>query len=170
MVNLLDQLDISKKSVGINQRMLAALSPWMMKLAADRSRGAHPYFVRVEHTSRSREILGPSPLLIPEQAVVLNKNPIQAKEWARAFMAPYLRLPNYTNNLLRLGYTEDDFQHGGSNQLVDAIVAWGTPEDVLLRVGDHLNAGASSVCLRIVTDQPAPIPHSQMRDLTKSIG
>ena len=168
MVSYLDELD--GLGLGPEHRMLGALGPRMMELAADRSRGAHPYFVPVEHTRRSREILGPSPLLIPEQAVVLNEDPMQAREWARAFMSLYLRLPNYTNNLLRLGYTEADFQHGGSDQLVDAIVAWGTPEDVLLRVGDHLNAGASSVCIRIVTEEPAPSPHSQMRDLAKSIG
>jgi probable F420-dependent oxidoreductase len=163
MVDYLDQLD--HLHLGSRHRMLAALGPRMLKLAADRSMGAHPYFVPVEHTRLAREILGPSRLLVPGQAIVLNSDPTIARQWARAFAATYLQLPNYTNNLMRLGYSEDDFTHGGSDRLIDAIVAWGTPEDVLRRVSEHLNAGASSVCLRVVTDESAPIPHTQMRVL-----
>jgi len=160
MVDYLNQLD--HLQVGNTNRMLAALGPRMLKLASERSMGAHPYFVPVEHTRQAREILGPQPMLVPEQAIVLNTDPTIARQLARVFMAPYLQLPNYTNNLIRLGYTEDDFRGGGSDRLVDAIVAWGTPEDALLRVSEHLNAGASSVCLRVVTEEPAPIPHTQM--------
>jgi probable F420-dependent oxidoreductase len=165
MVEYLDQLD--HLNLGGAQVMLAALGPRMLKLAADRTMGAHPYFVPVEHTRQARAILGPSRLLVPEQAIVLNTDPTVARHWARAFMAPYLQLPNYTNNLQRFGYTEDEFAHGGSDRLVDAIVAWGTPEDALLRASEHLNAGASSVCLRVVTDESAPIPHEQMRVLAE---
>jgi len=105
-------------------RVLAALGPKMLKLAAERAAGAHPYFVTPEHTARAREILGANRLLAVEQAVVLETDSIKAREIARAYMAMYLDLANYVTNLRALGFTDDDFTNGGSNRLVDAIVAW----------------------------------------------
>ncbi|MDP9867706.1 MULTISPECIES: TIGR03620 family F420-dependent LLM class oxidoreductase [Streptosporangium] len=132
-------------------RLLAALRPRMLELARDRADGAHPYFVPPEHTALARETLGPDRILAPEQAVVLESDPARAREIARAHMAGYLRLPNYVGNLRHLGYRDEDFTGGGSDRLVDAIVAWGDVETVARRVGAHLDAGADHVAL-----QPLP--------------
>src|SRR5581483_3207082 len=102
-------------------RVLAALGPQMLRLAAERADGAHPYNVTPEHTAKARELLGPKPLLCPEQAVVLETNPTKAREIARSFLGFYLTLPNYTNNFLREGFEEADFKNGGSDRLIDAI-------------------------------------------------
>jgi probable F420-dependent oxidoreductase len=134
-------------------RVLAALGPKMLALARERASGAHPYFVPVEHTAVAREILGAGPILAPEQKVVLETDPAAARAVARNAMAIYLGLPNYTNNLLRLGFTEDDLADGGSDRLVDAIVAWGDEEAIAARVQAHHDAGADHVCIQVL---PAP--------------
>src|SRR2546422_799224 len=126
----LEELDEASPPVPKERGVLAALGRRMLPLAADRTAGAHPYLVTAEHTRRARAILGPEPLLAPEQMVVLETEPQRAREIGRAVLARYLQLPNYTNNLRRLGYTEEDFADGGSDALVDALVAWGTPEDI----------------------------------------
>ncbi|REF35166.1 TIGR03620 family F420-dependent LLM class oxidoreductase [Thermasporomyces composti] len=131
--------------------VLAALRPKMLELARDRADGAHPYFVPPAHTARAREILGSGPLLLPEQAVVLETDPTKAREVARAHTHRYLQLPNYLNNLRTLGFGEDDLRDGGSDRLVDAIVAWGDVEQVQARVKEHLDAGADAVLI-----QPLP--------------
>ncbi len=107
------------------ETVLAALGPNMLKLAAERTSGAHPYFVPVEHTRLAREALGPNALLAPEQAVVLESDPGRARAIAREHTQHYLRLPNYVNNLRRLGYTDADVSGAGSDRLVDDVVAWG---------------------------------------------
>ena len=137
------------------RRVLAALGPKMLELSAERSGGAHPYFVPVEHTARARETLGAGPLLAPEQAFLLETDPEAARAMAREHMAYYLRLDNYRRNLLRLGYSDDDLEDGGSDRLVDAIVAWGEVDAVTQRVKDHLEAGADHVCVQAVG--PAPL-------------
>lgn len=131
--------------------VLAALRPKMLELARDRTDGAHPYFVPPTHTVGAREILGPGPLLLPEQAVLLESDPTKARELARAHTHRYLRLPNYVNNLRALGFGEDDLREGGSDRLVDAIVAWGDVDQIRARVREHLDAGADSVLI-----QPLP--------------
>ncbi|WP_406314147.1 LLM class F420-dependent oxidoreductase [Streptosporangium sp. NBC_01639] len=131
--------------------LLAALRPRMLELARDKADGAHPYFVPPEHTVLARKTLGPGPILAPEQAVVLERDPARAREIAREHMAGYLRLPNYVNNLRHLGYEDDDFVGGGSDRLVDAIVAWGDVEAVARRISAHLDAGADHVAI-----QPLP--------------
>ena len=133
-------------------RLLAALGPKMLALARDRADGAHPYFVPVEHTPVARQILGPDPLLIPEQAVVLSTDAEQARRVARGHMSSYLRLPNYVNNLRRLGYGDEDLAASGSDRLVDAIVAWGDEEQIAHRVRAHLEGGADHVLLQPLGD------------------
>lgn len=123
-------------------RVLAALRPRMLELARDRADGAHPYFVPVEHTRRAREALGADAFLAPEQAVVLQTDPDRARAAAREHTSFYLAAPNYVNNLRWLGFTDDDFTDGGSDRLVDAVVAWGDEQAIRDRVRAHLDAGA----------------------------
>jgi probable F420-dependent oxidoreductase len=135
-------------------RVLAALGPRMLELAAERSRGAHPYFTPPEHTAMAREVMGERPLLAPEQAFLLEPDPEAARAQAREHMGYYLRLDNYRRNLLRLGFTDDDLDGGGSDRLVDAIVAWGDVDAVRERVKAHLDAGADHVCVQAVGADP----------------
>ncbi|MCW2638986.1 MAG: putative F420-dependent oxidoreductase, family, partial [Dactylosporangium sp.] len=133
-------------------RMLAALRRRMLELAAQRSHGAHSYFVPPEHTGRARAILGPEPVLAPEQAVVLDTDAARARRSARKYMSFYLALPNYLNNLRELGWSDADFAGGGSDALVDAIVPWGDAQTIAERVRAHHDAGADHVCVQPVTD------------------
>jgi probable F420-dependent oxidoreductase len=134
--------------------VLAALGPKMLQLSAARTRGAHPYFTPPEHTAMAREVMGEGPLLLPEQAFLLDSDPDSARAKAREHMSYYLGLDNYRRNLLRLGYAEDELENGGSDRLVDAIVAWGDVEAVRDRVAAHLDAGADHVCVQAVGDDP----------------
>jgi len=137
--------------------VLAALGPKMLRLAAEQADGAHPYFSPVEHTAVAREILGPGKLLAPEQMVVLDDDPARARELAVEHMTRYLRLPNYTNNLLRHGFDEDDLA-GPSPRLVDAIVVRGDVDAVVRRVDEHHAAGADHVCIQVLTAKDAELP------------
>jgi len=128
--------------------VLAALRPKMLELARERTAGAHPYFVPPTHTARARATLGPVPLLAPEQVVVLETDATRAREIGRRHMSLYLRLPNYVNNLRTLGYEDGDFADGGSERLVDAIVAWGDEQAIAGRVREHLDAGADHVAVQ----------------------
>jgi len=139
------------------RRVLAALGPKMLELAADRADGAHPYFVPVEHTATARQTMGDDPLLCVEQAAVLSTDADVARAAARAHMAIYLTLPNYTNNLRRLGFGDDDFDSGGSDRLVDAIVVWGDVDMVVERVRAHREAGADHVCLQVLGTEPSDV-------------
>ncbi|GAA0846038.1 TIGR03620 family F420-dependent LLM class oxidoreductase [Streptosporangium amethystogenes subsp. fukuiense] len=129
-------------------RLLAALRPKMLELAATRAQGAHPYFVTPEHTAKARRILGPDPVLAPEQAVVVDTDSERARATARHYMALYLALPNYLNNLRDLGFSDADFEEGGSDALVDAIVPTGDAETVAERVRAHYPAGADHVAVQ----------------------
>ena len=133
-------------------RLLAALGPKMLELSATQANGSHPYFTTPEHTALSREVMGADALLAPEQMVVLNTDPIEARRIARAGMKIYLGLPNYWNNLMRLGFTEDDRTDGGSDRLVDAIVVWGDEAAIAARVAEHHAAGADHVCVQVLQD------------------
>jgi probable F420-dependent oxidoreductase len=137
--------------------ILAALGPKMLALAAERADGAHTYLVPVEHTAIARETLGPDKLLAAEQMVVLNPDPGAARDIAREHMAMYLGLPNYANNLKRLGFSEHDLSEA-SDGLVDAIVAWGDIDDVAKRVAAHHDAGADHVCVQVLGADPTAIP------------
>jgi probable F420-dependent oxidoreductase len=128
--------------------VLAALGPRMLELARDRAAGAHPYFVPPAHIARAREILGPEPVLAPEQVVVLEADAERAREIGRRHMAYYLQLPNYVNNLRALGFTAADVADGGSDRLVDAIVAWGDEPAIGARLSEHFDAGADHVAVQ----------------------
>jgi len=132
-------------------RVLAALGPRMLQLAAKRSDGAHSYNVPPEHTAQARELMGKGPLLCVEQAVVLETDATKARQIARGFLNLYLGLPNYTNNFLRLGFTEEDIKDGGSDHLIDAIVAWGDAKAIQTRVQAHQAAGADHVCIQALS-------------------
>ncbi|MCW1429692.1 TIGR03620 family F420-dependent LLM class oxidoreductase [Novosphingobium sp. JCM 18896] len=133
--------------------VLGALGPKMLELSASHADGAHPYNVTPEHTARAREILGPGKLLLPEQIVLRQTDPAQARATARGFLAGYLRFPNYTQNFLRLGFTEDDLAGGGSDRLVDSIVCWGDEAQFRARIQAHLDAGADQVAIQILPRQ-----------------
>jgi probable F420-dependent oxidoreductase len=173
MVNYLDAMDrglyFAAPPSEPPQRVLAALGPKMLKLSAERGLGAHPYFVPVEHTAVAREALGPDALLAPEQAVVFETDPIKAREIARRHMATYLGLPNYTNNLKRLGWTDADLADGGTDALVDAIVAWGSLDTIADRVKAHVAAGADHVCVQVLPADPRAEPMAEWRELASII-
>ena len=150
-------------------RVLAALGPRMLQLAAERAGGAHPYFVPPEHTVRAREILGSDRLLAVEQAVVLETDSAKAREIARAHTGRYLALPNYVNNLRRLGFGDADLADGGSDRLVDAIVAWGDMTAVIDRVRAHQSAGANHVCVQVLPPDPQALPIRQWRQVASAL-
>jgi probable F420-dependent oxidoreductase len=128
--------------------VLAALGPKMTALAGERSAGAHPYSVPPEHTAKARAVLGDGPLLAPEQGVILETDPVRARAIARDHMKFYLALPNYTNNLAKLGFGAEDIAGGGSDRLVDSLVAWGDADSIAARVKAHHDAGADHVCVQ----------------------
>jgi probable F420-dependent oxidoreductase len=146
-------------------RILAALGPRMLRLAGERSLGAHPYFVPVTHTTIARKELGRGPLLAVEQAVVLSKDPAVARATARKHMKRYLALDNYANNLKRLGWSESDLANDGSDSLVDAIVAWGDAATIQVRVETHLANGADHVCIQALRSDLAAHPLTEWRAL-----
>ena len=129
-------------------RVLAALGPKMLELSGERADGAHPYNVNPEHTAEARGILGPKPYLCPEQAVVLETDPEKARAIGRAFLGFYLTLPNYANNFLRLGFDEGDFKDGGSNRLIDAIIAWGDLNAIRNRIASITRRARTTFAFR----------------------
>jgi probable F420-dependent oxidoreductase len=150
-------------------RILAALRPAMLELAAELTDGAHPYFVPVEHTRRAREILGPGKLLIPEQGVLLETDPTVARQAAREHAAFYLGATNYVESLRSLGWTDADLAGGGSDALLDAIVAWGDEDAILARIRAHFDAGADHVCIQPVTADRHDIGLAQLRQLAPAL-
>ena len=149
---------------------LAALGPRMLRLAASRTAGAHPYLVTPEHTRQSRQIMGIGPLLAPEQKVVLGDDPVRARAIGRPRVEkPYLGLTNYTSNLRRLGWTDADLSNGGSDELIDALVAHGTPEQAAGRLREHLDAGADHVSVQLLT-APGEDLVAGYRQLARALG
>ncbi|KIF73383.1 F420-dependent oxidoreductase [Streptomyces sp. 150FB] len=171
MVDYLDALDAAPVPVPASRRLLAALGPKMLRLAAERSLGAHPYLVTVEHTAQAREGLGPDALLAPELMVVLDTDLDRARTTARTTLGRYLALPNYTGNLLRLGFTEDDFAGGGSERLLDALFALGDAETAVARVDAYRGAGADHVALQVLTaeDGQNGLPRAEWRALASAL-
>jgi probable F420-dependent oxidoreductase len=150
-------------------RMLAALGPRMLHLAAERTAGAHTYFVPVEHTAAARAALGPDPVLAVEQTVVISTNPAAAREVARRFTGDYLELPNYANNLRRLGFSDEDVAGRGTDRLVDATIAWGGVEAIADRVRQHLDAGADHVAVQVLTADEAETGLRELRELAPAL-
>jgi|SRR5579862_5028896 probable F420-dependent oxidoreductase len=150
-------------------RVLAALGPKMLKLSGERADGSHPYNVNPEHTAQARQILGPNAYLCPEQAVVLETDPAKARQIGREFLGLYLPLPNYANNFLRLGFDESDFKDGGSDRLIDAIIAWGDLNAIRNRIHAHHRAGADHVCVQVLTADPKKLPLHEWRELAPAL-
>lgn len=142
--------------------VLAALGPKMLELAAAQADGAHPYNVTPAHTAQARAILGPNKLLCPEQKVLLESDPAKARRAARDYLAIYLGLPNYCNNLLRLGFTNGDFAGGGSDRLIDALVAWGDEKHIRARIQEHWDAGADHVCINTIHPEGLQVPDERI--------
>ncbi|NUP30297.1 MAG: LLM class F420-dependent oxidoreductase [Streptomycetaceae bacterium] len=165
----LDALDAA--GIGKDRRVLAALGPKMLELAGERSVGAHPYFTTPEHTASARAALGPDAFLAPEQKVLLETDADKARAIARDAMGTYLRLANYTASLKRLGFTDADLADGGSDRLVDAIVAWGDEETVAERVRAHLAAGADEVTLHVLPSREGAtgLPRDEWRRLAGAL-
>jgi probable F420-dependent oxidoreductase len=164
MRSYLESLDVAAPPVLPEERVLAALGPKMLELARERSLGAHPYLVTPDHTRVAREKVGPDKLVAPEQGVLLETDPERAREAARRHLEIYLKLPNYTNNLRRLGFTEEDIAGGGSDRLVDALVAWGDEEAIRRRVEAHREAGADQVLIQVIGDRDQ-LPRDEWRRL-----
>jgi probable F420-dependent oxidoreductase len=149
--------------------VLAALGPKVLRLAAERTAGAIPYLVTPEHTRQARAILGPGPLLAPEHKVVLDAGPQRARALGRTRVGtPYLGLVNYTSNLRRLGWSGDDLADGGSDALIDALVAHGSPAQIAAQLARHLEAGADHVCIQLITE-PGADPLPGYRDLAGAL-
>jgi probable F420-dependent oxidoreductase len=149
----LKQLD--DYGVPAHRRVVAALGPRVLKLSAERSAGAHPYLTTPEHTARAREIIGPSAFLAPEHKAILTTPDKEGAEKARAVgrkaLDVYFNLANYRNNWKRLGFTEDEVTRPGSDRLVDAVVAYGTVDQIAARLKEHLDAGADHVPVQVLT-------------------
>ena len=150
-------------------RLLGALRPAMLELAAEMADGAHPYLVSVEHTRRAREILGPDQIIATEQFVLLEDDPSEARRLGRQALSWYLTLSNYTDNLRWLGFDDDDLAAGGSDALVDALVAWGDEDAIRRRVVDHLRAGADHVCVQPIGNDAGSIGIEQLRRLAPAL-
>ncbi|MGV0717126.1 LLM class F420-dependent oxidoreductase [Mycolicibacterium sp. XJ662] len=165
----LDGIDAAETPVPVENRVLAALGPKMLELSATRSRGAHPYLVTPEYTRGAREALGAGPLLLPEQTVLLTDDRDQAHALGKDWLRSYLAMPNYANNMLRAGFTEEDVK-SVSDRLFDAIIAWGDEETVLARVKEHHDAGADHVCVQVLTADPREFPREQWRRLAAALG
>jgi probable F420-dependent oxidoreductase len=160
--SFLDGLDAAPQPVPADARVLAALGPKMLTLSATRARGAHPYLVTPEHTASARSTLGDGPLLLPEQTVILCDTADEAHRIGTDWLRAYLALPNYANNLLRSGFSEDDLAQV-SDRLFDAIIAWGDEGAIMRRVSEHQAAGADHVCVQVLLADPSAFPREQWR-------
>ena len=150
--------------------VLAALGPRMLELAAERTEGAHPYFVPVEHTRMARERMGSDAVLAVEMTAVLDTDRARGLATARGFAARYLTLDNYANNLRRIGWSEEDVANGGSDRLLDAVVVQGSAAAVAARVREHLDAGADHVCVQLRTPDPADLVIDGYEELRAALG
>ena len=168
LVAYLDELDAAV--VPTSRRVLAALGPRVLRLAAQRSAGAHPYLTTPEHTAKAREQLGGSVFLAPEHKVVLTTDAEEARAIGRRTVEFYLGLSNYVNNWLRLGFTEADVRKPGSDRLIDAVVAYGTPEEIAQRLREHLDAGADHVAVQVLGSQDEDALVSALAELAGPLG
>jgi probable F420-dependent oxidoreductase len=165
----LDDLDAAVPPVLRDDRLLAALGPRMLDVAARRTAGTHLYLVAPEHTAAARATLGVGLVVAVEQGVVLEADRSKAHAIARQHLATYLDLPNYTNNWKRSGFTDADLGAGGSDRLVDALYAWGDAAAIARRLEAHRDAGATHVCVQVVTADPAAFPLAEWRALAPAL-
>ena len=149
--------------------VLAALGVKMLELARARTAGAHPYFVPVEHTLEARGILGDDRVLAPEAAVVFARNREGARATGDRYMNTYLNLPNYRQNLVRLGWPHDELEAPGSDRIFDAVVAWGDDREIARRLRLHYEAGADHVAVQVLTATPQQAPLDDLRRLAPLI-
>ena len=156
LVEYLDELD--RYGVPTSRRVVAALGDGVLRLAARRSAGAHPYLITPEHTAHAREVMGNTVFLAPEHKVVLCSDVEQARAIGRTTVELYLELSNYVNNWKRLGFTDADVAKPGSDQLLDAVVAHGTADQVAKRLSEHLEAGADHVAIQVLGDWDQLLP------------
>jgi probable F420-dependent oxidoreductase len=166
LVEYIDALDAAK--VPTSRRVLAALGPKVLKLAAQRSAGAHPYLTTPEHTGSARELVGPTVFLAPEHKVVSTTDADEAREIGRGTVDFYLGLSNYVNNWKRLGFTDKDVANPGSDRLIDEVVAYGTPDDIARRLNEHLEAGADHVTIQVLGGDDKLLP--TLTDLAGPLG
>ncbi|TML11897.1 MAG: LLM class F420-dependent oxidoreductase [Actinobacteria bacterium] len=152
-----------------DRRLLAALGPKMLALAADKADGAHPYLVTPDHTALARPILGPGKILAPDQKVLIETDPSEARRISRVHLSGYLGQPNYRNSFIRQGFEVDDLDGGGSDRLVDAIVAWGSIETVVARVRAHRDAGADHVAVQVLPRDMGDLPLEQWRAVASAL-
>jgi probable F420-dependent oxidoreductase len=156
LMEYLDELD--EICVPTSRRVVAALGPKVLKMAAQRSAGAHPYLTTPEHTAHARDLVRGSVFLAPEHKVVLTTDIQEAREIGRKSLGLYLGLSNYLNNFKRLGFTDKDLSKPGSDKLIDAVVAHGTPQQVAGRLDEHLRAGADHVAIQVLGGWDRLIP------------
>jgi len=164
MGSYLDMLDEAPDGVPRDERVMAAMGPRMVQLAGRRAAGVHPFAVTPEYCAATRELLGPSALLAPYQAVILEQDKDKARAAARGFIATFLAMGHYERSLRRQGFTGADQAAGGSDRLVDSIVAWGGVDAIAARLRDHHDAGANHVCLHVIPSTPG-LPVTQWREL-----
>lgn len=164
----LDAIDATSAPVPHANRVLAALGPKMLQLSKSKAGGAHPYLTTPDHTRQARDVLGEGPLLLPEQTVLLTDDRDEARGIGTDWLRSYLALPNYANNLLRLGFTEEDLS-SVSDRVFDALIAWGDEDAVRSRVQEHLDAGADHVCVQVLTADPREFPREQWRRLASAL-
>lgn len=150
-------------------RLLAAYGPAMLRLASERSAGAHTYKVTPEHTAYARQILGPDAVLAVEQAVIFERDPQQARAIARSHLEIYVQLVPHLEKWKRLGFTESDFTAGGSDRLIDALVAWGDLDTIAARLHTHLDAGATHVGIQVLGIAPGLAARREWRWLAKAL-
>jgi len=162
---------LAANGVPADHLCIAALGPRMLQLARERTLGTHPYNVPAGHTATARAAVGPGKLVATELGVVLETDAAKAREIARGMLTMYAGLPNYVNNWLRCGFSEDDVAQL-SDRLVDGLIAWGEPGQIAARVREHLDAGADHVCLQLIR-APAPAPDGDADDpmaMVRAIG
>ncbi|KUM96387.1 LLM class F420-dependent oxidoreductase [Streptomyces yokosukanensis] len=169
MAGYLDGLDSAPAALPARARLVGAHGPRMSRLAADRTLGIHPYLVDSEHVARTRELLGPGPLLALEQTVILRPDPAAARAQARETLATYLPLANYRSAWLRSGFTEDDLGDGGSDRLVDSLFLWGGPEVVAAGLAERRAAGADHIAVQIATASRTTFTRDDWRELAAAL-
>ncbi|MCZ8379025.1 LLM class F420-dependent oxidoreductase [Mycobacterium sp. CPCC 205372] len=169
LVALNDYLDkLDEYGVPKDRRVVAALGPKVLELSAHRSAGAHPYLTTPEHTATAREVIGADAFLAPEHKAVLTTDPERARAVGRKALEIYLDLQNYLNNWRRLGFDDQDLAKPGSDRLVDAVVAYGTPVEIAARLAQHIDAGADHVPVQVLTGPDKLVP--ALADLADPLG